>query len=177
VKSYIDEARDKGARIVPLCPQGEEFSSPDEHKIALHLVIDPDDSLACMQDEIFGAVMNIKTYSEIEDAIDFVNERERPLALYYFGNDKLEQAKVLDNTISGGVTVNNVTMHVACDDLPFGGIGHSGIGSYRGRDGFRTFSHARSVYQEGWVNLSKLAGTLPPFGQKVEKMLESQIKK
>lgn len=177
VKSYIDEARDKGARIVPLCPQGEEFSSPDEHKIALHLVIDPDDSLACMQDEIFGAVMNIKTYSEIQDAIDFVNERERPLALYYFGNDKLEQAKVLDNTISGGVTVNNVTMHVACDDLPFGGIGHSGIGSYRGRDGFRTFSHARSVYQEGWVNLSKLAGTLPPFGQKVEKMLESQIKK
>jgi len=177
VKSYIDEARDKGARIVPLCPQGEEFSSPDEHKIALHLVIDPDDSLACMQDEIFGAVMNIKTYSEIEDAIDFVNDRERPLALYYFGNDKLEQAKVLDNTISGGVTVNNVTMHVACDDLPFGGIGHSGIGSYRGRDGFRTFSHARSVYQEGWVNLSKLAGTLPPFGQKVEKMLESQIKK
>jgi coniferyl-aldehyde dehydrogenase len=177
VKSYIDEARDKGARIVPLCPQGEEFSSPEEHKIALHLVIDPDDSLACMQDEIFGAVMNIKTYSEIEDAIDFVNERERPLALYYFGNDKLEQAKVLDNTISGGVTVNNVTMHVACDDLPFGGIGHSGIGSYRGRDGFRTFSHARSVYQEGWVNLSKLAGTLPPFGQKVEKMLESQIKK
>ena len=113
VKSYIDEARDKGARIVPLCPQGEEFSSPDEHKIALHLVIDPDDSLACMQDEIFGAVMNIKTYSEIEDAIDFVNDRERPLALYYFGNDKLEQAKVLDNTISGGVTVNNVTMHVA----------------------------------------------------------------
>jgi coniferyl-aldehyde dehydrogenase len=177
VKSYIDEARDKGARIVPLCPQGEEFSSPEEHKIALHLVIDPDDSLACMQDEIFGAVMNIKTYSEIEDAIDFVNDRERPLALYYFGNDKLEQAKVLDNTISGGVTVNNVTMHVACDDLPFGGIGHSGIGSYRGRDGFRTFSHARSVYQEGWVNLSKLAGTLPPFGQKVEKMLESQIKK
>ena len=177
VKSYIDEARDKGVRVVPLCPQGEEFSSPEEHKIALHLVIDPDDSLACMQDEIFGAVMNIKTYSEIEDAIDFVNERERPLALYYFGNDKLEQAKVLDNTISGGVTVNNVTMHVACDDLPFGGIGHSGIGSYRGRDGFRTFSHARSVYQEGWVNLSKLAGTLPPFGQKVEKMLESQIKK
>ena len=177
VKGYIDEAREKGTRIVALCPEGEAFTTPDEHKIALHLIIDPDDDLACMQDEIFGAVMNIKTYSEIDEAIDFINERERPLALYYFGNDKTEQDKVLDNTISGGVTVNNVTMHVACDDLPFGGIGHSGIGSYRGRDGFRTFSHARSVYQEGWVNLPKLAGTLPPFGQKVDKMLESQIKK
>lgn len=177
VKGYIDEARDKDCRIVPLCPQGEEFSSAEDHKIALHLIVDPADDLACMQDEIFGAVLNIKTYSDLDDVIQFINERERPLALYYFGNDKTEQAKVLDNTISGGVTVNNVTMHVACDDLPFGGVGHSGIGNYRGRDGFRTFSHARSVYQEGWVNLSKLAGTLPPYGQKVEKMLESQIKK
>jgi coniferyl-aldehyde dehydrogenase len=177
VKAYIDEAREKGARIVPLCPAGEEFSSPEDHKIALHLIIDPDDNLACMQDEIFGAVLNIKTYHELDPVLDFINARERPLALYYFGNDKVEMQRVLDETISGGVSVNNVAMHVACDDLPFGGIGHSGTGNYRGFDGFRTFSHARSIYKEGWVNLAKLGGTLPPYGQKIDKMLSSQIKK
>ena len=84
---------------------------------------------------------------------------------------------MLTETISGGVSVNAVAMHVACDDLPFGGIGHSGTGNYRGQDGFRTFSHARGVYQEGWVNLAKLAGTLPPYGEKLAKMLAGQIKK
>lgn len=177
VKAYIDEAKQQGCRVIPLCPAGEEFSEREQHKIALHLIIDPDETLACMQDEIFGAVLNVKSYSDLDDPIAFINSRERPLALYYFGDNKEEEQRVLDETISGGVSINNVTMHVACDDLPFGGIGQSGIGSYRGRDGFRTFSHGRAVYREGWVNLSKLAGTLPPFGQKVEKMLEGQIKK
>ncbi len=177
VKGYIDEAADRGTRIVPLCPQGEEFSAPEDHKIALHLIVNPDDDLACMQDEIFGAVMNIKTYDDLDKVIDFINDREHPLALYYFGDNTQEQERVINETTSGGVSVNAIAMHVACDDLPFGGIGHSGTGNYRGIDGYRTFSHARSVYKEGWVNMAKLAGTLPPYGQKVEKMLESQIKK
>ena len=177
VRGYIEEARERGTRIIPLCPAGEEISAPEEHKIALHLVVDPDDDLACMQDEIFGAILNIKSYSNLDEVIDFINERERPLALYYFGDNTEEQDRVISETISGGVSVNAVAMHVACDDLPFGGIGHSGIGNYRGRDGFRTFSHGRSVYREGWVNMAKLAGTLPPYGQKLDKMLEGQIKK
>ena len=113
----------------------------------------------------------------MQDVIDFNNARERPLALYYCGTDKTEQDKVINETISGGVAVNAVALHVACDDLPFGGSGHSGMGNYRGRDGFRTFSHARGGYREGFVDMAKLAGTLPPFGQKVAKMLASQIKK
>ena len=153
------------------------MSAPAEHKIALHLLVDPTDDLACMQDEIFGAVLNIKTYDNLDEVIDFINARERPLALYYFGDDAAERDEVLARTISGGASVNAIAMHVACDDLPFGGIGHSGIGSYRGRDGFRTFSHARSVYREGWVNMAKLAGTLPPYGEKLANMLDSQIKK
>lgn len=177
VKAYIDEARDRGTRVVPLCPEGEEFSERSAHKIALHLIIDPDDDLACMQDEIFGAVLNIKSYDNLDQALDFINAKERPLALYYFGADAAEQERVLSETISGGVSINNIAMHVACDDLPFGGIGHSGTGNYRGFDGFRTFSHARGVYREGWVNLAKLGGTLPPWGQKLDKMLSSQIKK
>jgi coniferyl-aldehyde dehydrogenase len=177
VKGYIDEARDTGARVIPLCPEGEEFSDRTEHKIALHLVVDPRDSLTCMQDEIFGALLNIKPYSDLQEVIDFINEREHPLALYYFGADKAEQNRVISETTSGGVAINAIALHVACDDLPFGGIGHSGMGSYRGRDGFRTFSHARGVYREGFLDMAKLAGTLPPYGQKLAKMLDSQIKK
>lgn len=177
VRGYIEEATEAGTRTIPLCPAGEEFSSREQHKIALHLLVDPADTLACMQDEIFGAILNIKAYDDLSDVINFINDRERPLALYYFGKDKAEQQRVICETISGGVSVNAVALHVACDDLPFGGIGHSGMGNYRGRDGFRTFSHARSVYQEGFLDMAKLAGTLPPYGQKVAKMLESQIKK
>jgi coniferyl-aldehyde dehydrogenase len=177
VKGYIDEAAEHGTRTIALCPEGEAFSAPEQHKIALHLLVDPDDKLACMQDEIFGAILNIKPYNDLGEVIDFINARERPLALYYFGTDKSEQQKVIDETISGGVSVNAIAMHVACDDMPFGGTGHSGMGNYRGRDGFRTFSHARSVYREGFVDMAKLAGTLPPYGEKLAKMLDSQIKK
>jgi coniferyl-aldehyde dehydrogenase len=177
VKGYIEEARARGTRVVPLCPESEAFSSAQEHKIALHLLVEPDDDLTCMQDEIFGAVLNVKTYSDLREAIDYVNARPRPLALYYYGKDTKEQDRVLAETTAGGTSINAVAMHVACDDLPFGGIGHSGSGNYRGRDGFRTFSHARGVYRQGWVDLAKLAGTLPPYGEKVAKMLESQIKK
>jgi coniferyl-aldehyde dehydrogenase len=177
VKGYIDQATAAGARVIPLCPQGEAYSKPQEHKIALHLVINPADTLACMQDEIFGAMLNVKTYDNLNDVIAFINARERPLALYYFGKDKAEQDRVINETHSGGVAINAIALHVACDDLPFGGSGHSGMGNYRGRDGFRTFSHARGVYREGFVDMAKLAGTLPPYGQKVANMLESQIKK
>ncbi|MBA6413236.1 coniferyl aldehyde dehydrogenase [Parahaliea sp. F7430] len=177
IASYLDEAEAAGTRIVALSPAGEERSSAEAHKIALHLVVNPSDDLACMQEEIFGPLMCIKTYRDIEQVINFINDREKPLALYYFGDDKEEQDEVLNRTSSGGVSINSVGMHVGCDDLPFGGIGKSGMGNYRGRDGFRTFSHTRAVYKDGWLNIAKLAGTLPPYGEKLAKMLDSQIKK
>ncbi len=177
IRSYIAEAREQGVRVVPLCAPGEEISDPSAHKIALHLLIDPADELACMTQEIFGPLLCIKTYSAIDEVIDYINARDKPLALYYFGTDREEKDRVLGRTSSGGVAVNAIANHVGCDDLPFGGIGHSGMGNYRGRDGFRTFSHARGVYEEGWVNIAKLAGTLPPYGEKSAKMLEGQIKR
>lgn len=177
VKGYIEEAREHGTRVVALCPDGEAFSRREDHKIALHLLVDPADELACMQDEIFGAALNIKPYHDVESVIEYINDRERPLALYYFGRDRDEEAQVLRETLSGGVSVNAIAMHVACDDMPFGGVGSSGSGNYRGRDGFRTFSHARSTYREGFVDIGKLAGTLPPYGEKLAKMLASQISK
>lgn len=177
VKGYIDEAREAGTRVEALNPANEDWSDRERHKIPLHLIVDPADELTCMQDEIFGPILNIKPYRTIDECLQFINKRPRPLAMYYFGNDKIEREHVLANSIAGGVTVNDIAMHVSCDDLPFGGVGHSGIGNYRGFEGFRTFSHAKSVFTQGFVNLAKLAGTLPPYTEKVDNMMAQQIKK
>ncbi len=177
VLGYIEEARAAGARIIELNPGREDFTDRMRHKIPLHIVVNPDDALKVMQEEIFGPVLVVKTYRDIGECIAYVNARARPLALYWFGKDDAERERVLRETISGGVSVNNVMMHFACDDLPFGGVGASGMGHYHGRDGFRTFSHAKGVFREGRLNLSKLAGTLPPFGPKLAKMLDGQIRK
>ncbi len=177
VKSYIDEAKEAGTRVVELNPANEDWNDRERHKIPLHLIVEPADELKCMQDEIFGPILNIKTYRTIEECLQFINKRPRPLAMYYFGSDKIEREHVLANSISGGVTVNDIAMHVACDDMPFGGVGNSGMGNYRGFEGFRTFSHSKSVFSQGFVNLAKLAGTLPPYSEKVDKMMAQQIKK
>ncbi len=177
IKSYIDDAREKGARIVELNPAGERWDDPGIHKIPLHLIIEPTDDMLCMQDEIFGPILNVKTYKKLDDCIQFINQRPRPLALYYFGNNKNEQEHLLNNTTSGGVSVNDIAMHYACDDLPFGGVGPSGMGNYHGFEGFKTFSHAKAVFKQGFVNLPKLVGTLPPYSNKVDKMMAGQIKK
>ncbi|MFT6593529.1 MAG: coniferyl-aldehyde dehydrogenase, partial [Zhongshania sp.] len=100
-----------------------------------------------------------------------------PLALYYFGKDKAEQRHILDSTISGAVTINDVIFHVSCEDLPFGGIGPSGMGSYHGHDGFKTFSHAKAIYTQSNVNFQKLGGMLPPYGEKCDKTLNAMIRK
>lgn len=177
ISAYIDEARESGARVVELNPANEDWRDRQRHKIPLHLIVDPADDLKCMQDEIFGPILNIKSYRTLDECLQFINRRARPLAMYYFGKDKIEREHVLANSIAGGVTVNDIAMHVACDDMPFGGVGHSGMGNYRGFEGFRTFSHAKSVFSQGFVNLAKLAGTLPPYSEKVDKMMAQQIKK
>lgn len=177
IKAYIDDAREKGARIIELNPAGENWDDGSKQKIPLHLVIDPSDDMRCMQDEIFGPILNVKTYRNLDDCISYINDRPHPLALYYFGSDKKEQQKIIDNTTAGGMTINDVAMHYANDDIPFGGVGDSGMGNYHGHEGFKTFSHAKSVFNPGFINLAKLAGTLPPYGDKLEKMMSSQIKR
>jgi len=129
----------------------------------LHLVLNATDDMAVMNEEIFGPILPIRRYSAIGEVIDHINAHDRPLALYYFGKDETEKRQVLDRTISGGVTLNDVLFHIGVDDLPFGGTGPSGMGSYHGIEGFRTFSHAKSVFQQGWVDLAKLGGMRPPY--------------
>jgi len=130
-----------------------------------------------MQEEIFGPIVPIKSYHHIDEVIEYITSHPNPLALYYFGNYQPELEKVLNNTISGGVTVNDVIQHVGCEDLPFGGVGASGMGQYHGIEGFKTFSHARSVYKQSRVNIMSLAGLSPPYTSKTINALKRMIKK
>ena len=175
LEGYLTEARAQGADVVEMNPGGEEFVSSENCKMAPALVLEPDDKMAIMTEEIFGPLLPIKSYDKIDEAIDYVNDRERPLAIYYFGNDNAEQERVLSRTTSGGVTINDVIMHVSMEDLPFGGVGHSGMGSYHGREGFQTFSHARAVLKQSRIDVGAMMR--PPYGDKIRNMVKRQIKR
>jgi coniferyl-aldehyde dehydrogenase len=178
LSSMVADARSKGADIRELNPAGEDFTKQAAgiHKMPMTLVVEPSDEMRVMQEELFGPVLCIKGYESIDDCIRYINSKGRPLGLYYFGEDPAEQRAVLDRTISGGVTINDVMTHSGCEDLPFGGIGPSGMGSYHGRDGFLEFSHKRAVFHQTKLDLMKLAGMLPPYGAKCEKQLDRLCK-
>ncbi|MCH2458584.1 MAG: coniferyl aldehyde dehydrogenase [Henriciella sp.] len=129
LNGYIEDARSKGAEVVNLNPKQEDLTQQPYHKIAPTIIVDPTDDMKVMQDEIFGPILPIKTYGSTQEAVDYINAHPRPLGLYYFGQDADEREHVLNNTTSGGVTVNDVIFHVAQEDLPFGGVGPSGMGS------------------------------------------------
>lgn len=176
ITAYVDDARAKGARIVELKPDGEDLSQQEHRKIAPTLIIDPTDDMLVMQEEIFGPVLPVKTYGAIDEAIAYVNKGDRPLGLYYFGTDEAERDKVLEATTAGGVTINDVVFHVAQENLPFGGVGPSGMGSYHGVDGFREFSHAKSIYTQ--IKSDKpLQQMRPPYGPAIRKYLDGQMKR
>lgn len=176
ITGYVEEARSAGARVVEINPANEDFRQQPHHKIPPTLVVNPTDDLRVMQEEIFGPVMPVKSYADVAETIDFVNANPRPLGLYYFGEDGQEEQQVLSHTTSGGVTVNDVIMHISQEDLPFGGVGPSGMGSYHGLDGFKTFSHAKAVFRQTKVNVAELAGLRPPYGEKILKTIAGQMK-
>ena len=178
IAGMLRDAKDRGADIREINPGREDFVTQPEgsHKIPMTLVVDPTDQMRVMQEELFGPVLCIKGYDGIDDCIRYINSHPRPLGLYYFGADPAEQRRVLDRTTSGGVTINDVMAHTSCEDLPFGGIGASGMGSYHGHNGFLTFSHQRAVYSQTRINLMKLSGMVPPYGAKCEKQLDRLCK-
>ncbi|MBY8823129.1 coniferyl aldehyde dehydrogenase [Sphingomonas colocasiae] len=177
LKAHLDDARAKGAEVIEVNPAGEDFASSNGQKMPLHIVRNVSDEMTVMQEEIFGPILPVKTYRAVGEAIDYVNAHDRPLGLYYFGSDAAEERMVLDRTISGGATVNDVIFHVSMEDLPFGGIGPSGMGSYHGQDGFRTFSHAKSVYRQPKIDVAKLAGIKPPYGKATRAAIARDLKK
>lgn len=176
LQGLLDDAAAKGAEIVTVNPANEDFASTNSNKMPLSIVRNVTDDMRVMQEEIFGPVLPVKTYREVGEAVAFVNAHDRPLGLYWFGTDGAEERRVLDRTISGGVTVNDVIFHVTAEDLPFGGVGPSGMGSYHGADGFRTFSHAKSVYRQPKLDLAGLAGLKPPYGKKTRATLARELK-
>ncbi|NMW31515.1 coniferyl aldehyde dehydrogenase [Altererythrobacter sp. RZ02] len=177
LQGMVADAKEKGADIIEVNPADEDFSSSNGRKMPLTILRNVTDDMAAMQEEIFGPVLPVKTYSAVDEAIDYINENDRPLGLYYFGEDAGERERVLKKTVSGGVTVNDVIFHVSMDDLPFGGVGPSGIGSYHGPEGFKEFSHARSVYSQPKMDIAKLAGFKPPYGKATKKAIATQLKK
>lgn len=163
LQGYLEDASAKGAKLVELNPAAEDFSQQEHRRIPPTLALDTSEDMQLMQDEIFGPILPVRQYNELSEALDHVNSKDRPLGLYYFGADKAEETRVLTQTTSGGVTVNDVIMHVGQEDLPFGGVGPSGMGSYHGHDGFKNFSHSKSIFTTSKV-ISKLAATMrPPY--------------
>jgi coniferyl-aldehyde dehydrogenase len=131
--------------------------------------------MSVMQEEIFGPVMPVMTYTSFEDTIADVNSRPRPLALYYFGDDEQEAEALLNRTHSGGVTINDVIFHFAMDDLPFGGVGPSGMGAYHGHRGFIEFSHEKAIYRQ---TASEMIALLrPPYSDRFRKQINGQLKR
>lgn len=163
LQGYLEDASAKGAKLVELNPAAEDFSQQEHRRIPPTLALDTSEDMQLMQDEIFGPILPVRQYNELSEALDHVNSKDRPLGLYYFGADKAEETRVLTQTTSGGVTINDVIMHVGQEDLPFGGVGPSGMGSYHGHDGFKNFSHSKSIFTTSKV-ISKLAATMrPPY--------------
>ncbi len=155
----IEEARAAGATIMT----SVEESGSNARKIAPTIIVDPPRDSLIMREEIFGPVLPIISSDSVDDALRIINEKDRPLALYVLSNSDAERRKILGRTISGGVTLNGTLMHVAQNDLPFGGVGPSGTGAYHGFDGFKRFSHARAIHKVGFMNgFERLA---PPYGR------------
>lgn len=174
VESYVADAVARGARVVTA--GGEpDADGMAQRRMPLRIVIEPPADSEIAQHEIFGPALVLKTYREIDEAIDAINAGQHPLALYYFGSDEAEQNAVLDRTLSGGVSINDVLMHAALEDAPFGGVGASGMGHFHGREGFLEFSHTRSVYKAGNHDPRHEWGMLPPYTDQFMQTLRAAV--
>jgi coniferyl-aldehyde dehydrogenase len=160
IQGMLEDARARGCDVRPL--EEAAGADPTARQLPISLVIDPPDDLALMQEEIFGPILPIKAYDTLDEAIDHVNEGERPLALYVFAQDEAVANDVLRRTTSGGACVNSAAVHGALPSLPFGGIGQSGSGRHHGIEGFREFSNQRGVFVRGEGDL--IEAFAPPYG-------------
>jgi acyl-CoA reductase-like NAD-dependent aldehyde dehydrogenase len=172
LRGYLDEARARGARVVEINPAGEDFAGSP--KLPPTLLSGVPEDTRVMREEIFGPLLPLVPYRALGEAIAYVNARPRPLALYVFDNDRAAVNQVLARTISGGVSVNETIVHLAQDDLPFGGVGPSGMGEYHGRAGFEAFSKRKAVFYQSRLNGLKLFR--PPYGARFERLLKFLVR-
>ena len=172
LSGLVEDAKAKGARVIELATKQKRNSQ--SRLFPPTLLLDVTDEMAVMQEEIFGPLLPVVTYNQLDDAIAYVNERPRPLALYFFGTDKAAQRLVVERTTSGGVMINETILHYAQDDLPFGGVGPSGMGAYHGAEGFKTMSHAKAVFRQARFNAVDLFR--PPFGKAFDFLLNFMLR-
>ncbi|WP_048635958.1 coniferyl aldehyde dehydrogenase [Brenneria goodwinii] len=145
LQGLLDDARAKGATVIGLEPENETHADAATRKIAPTLVLDATDEMLVMQEEIFGPILPLKTYRNVDEALAYINAHPRPLAAYYFSQDPQRQQRFSVQTTSGALVINDVMTHATVESVPFGGVGASGIGAYHGIHGFRRFSHAKAV--------------------------------
>ena len=167
LRALVTEAKSAGCRVIE-CRGGaaDDANEDAARRVAPTLILDAGDALRVSSEEIFGPLLVVRTYARLADALSYIAARPKPLALYYLGPDRAEERRVLDAVASGGVTVNDTVMHCGQEDLPFGGVGASGHGRTRGRDGFRELSNVRGVHRQiGHAGLSQLVldGLYPPY--------------
>ena len=177
LNGLLSDAKDHGAELVEINPADEDFTQQESHKIPPTLVLNPTDEMQIMKEEIFGPLLPIKTYKDISEPINYINKKDKPLGLYYFGNNKNEEAKVVNSTSSGGITVNDIMGHIQQNELGFGGVGPSGMGKYDGFDGFTNFSNNKPVYKQIGFGLDRLLDAIrPPYKDSVEDVLKKLLK-
>lgn len=169
LQTLLEDAENKGARI-QTAGDDDKQQLAKERRVPLTIVTNTTPDMKIMQEEIFGPLLPIVAADSLDDAINYVQQRERPLALYWFGQDKAKRDKVLSETISGGVSINETAWHVVQEDIPFGGVGPSGMGAYHGEAGFKSFSHMKGVYFQSRFSQGKKL--FPPYGPETEKLLK-----
>jgi coniferyl-aldehyde dehydrogenase len=163
----LDDARERGATLVQLVPgPGSDRAS---RKIAPHIVLDAPADSVLWQREIFGPILPIRGYQSLDEPVKAINAGPRPLALYPFSNNRATVERLLERVMSGGVSVNDGLLHVGQHDLPFGGVGDSGMGHYHGEEGFHTFSKLRPVFYQ--ARFSMLKYLMPPYGRFADRVL------
>jgi coniferyl-aldehyde dehydrogenase len=165
--TWLKDAEDKGASITQINPADENFSGT--RKMPLHIVENGTDNMTIMQEELFGPILPIVPYESFDAALKYINDRERPLALYLFSYNRDLEQQVLEQTHAGGVSVNDTLMHIAQDDMPFGGVGPSGMGHYHGKEGFVSLSKAKGVHRKGRFNSGRFI--YPPYGTGIQKLI------
>jgi coniferyl-aldehyde dehydrogenase len=169
LRDLVDDARRKGAKVIALNAANEELGST-ERKFAPTLLTGVTADMAVMREEIFGPVLPIEAYTTLDDAIARINARPRPLAMYLFGGDRRARKRVLERTNAGGVTIDDTLWHFCNEELPFGGVGASGMGAYHGERGFLTFTHEKPIFAQPRVALTWMLQ--PPYGKRFEAVLK-----
>lgn len=173
LRGYLDDARARGLDVIELVAL-DPARGERERMIAPTLVLEPGDDASVMQEEIFGPILPVRSYRNLDEAIAWVEAHDRPLALYPFSHDRAVIERILSRVLAGGVTVNDTLLHFAASNLPFGGIGASGMGAYHGEEGFRAFSHSKGVFTQSKWNLT---GTVrAPFGRVADLLLAALLR-